>query len=582
MCGIVGYVGRKKAAEKLYNGLKKLEYRGYDSAGIAVTDGNTLSCIRRAGRIEGIADARLLTGYCGFGHTRWATHGGATDRNAHPHTYGKFTVVHNGIIENYLSLKEELLSKGHIFSSDTDSETVAHLLHCEYEKTGDFLLSVQGVLPQLKGAYALGILCCDCPEELVFVRKKSPLIVGWGEDGAYAASDIPALSDCFKIHVMPDGEIAVLRENGAEFYDFSLRKKRGKFTPNERLDSTAGKGRFPYYMLKEIYEIPTAVKRTVEAFNADTGRAFAEKVKDCTHAYVVGCGTAYHSALVGAELLEKTLKIPVVAENAGEFCYRAPLADGRTLVIAVSQSGETADTVAAVRTARKKGAVVAVITNAGYSTLAGLARFLFVTQAGVEVGVAATKTYCAQLTEFYLLAACLNGRSKVSSQRLYSLCRRAIAAGENAERWAEKIVGAKSVYFLGRGYDLATALEGSLKLREISYVQGAGYAAGELKHGSIALIDGDSVVVAVSMDERLRKKTKNAVNEVLSRGAKVLLVTNSEEEADENDILLPKCSKRYAPLLSVIPLQFLAYYTSVKKGLDPDHPRNLAKSVTVE
>lgn len=583
MCGIVAYTGKRRAAPVLYEGLCNLEYRGYDSAGIAVLNGQYLSCIRREGKIAGIADAKNLPGNCGIGHTRWATHGGAEKKNAHPHVCGKFAIVHNGIIENYAAIKSNLSDMGHIFSSDTDSEVVAHLLSERYKENGDFLQAVKETVGKLKGSFALAVLCTDFPETVVCVKQKSPLIVGMDDTGAYAASDITALGDCKKIRVLSDGEIAVLKGAAVRFFSFSLRPFSTKFLQNTLLKTEkVDKNGYAHFMLKEIHQGPESIARTVRHFNRAAATALKDKMPKFSHIYIIACGTAYHSALTGAAVLEQSLKIPVSAELAGEFCYRRPLLGKDSLVIAVSQSGETADTLAAVKLVRKKGAALAVITNVGYSSLAGLGDYLFLTQAGVEIGVAATKTYAAQLTEFYLLSAFLAGKSYASLSRIPAVCNRMLREEERLKTVAEKLADSKAVYFLGRGLDYPSALEGSLKLREVSYIAGAGYAAGELKHGSIALMDQNAVVIAVSTQRALKEKTGNAVNEVSSRGATVYTITPFSDMGGGNQILLPPCPQKYYPLVTEIPLQLLAYYTAVHRGLNPDQPRNLAKSVTVE
>jgi glucosamine--fructose-6-phosphate aminotransferase (isomerizing) len=581
MCGIVAYTGKKRAAPVLYEGLCALEYRGYDSAGIAVLNGGHLSCVRRAGRVEGIADAKELIGNCGIGHTRWATHGGAQTKNAHPHICGKFAVVHNGIIENYLSLKALLSGMGHTFSSETDSETVVHLLSESYAETGDLLQTVGAVAAKLKGSFALAILCSDFPDTVVCVREKSPLIVGADDSGAYAASDVPALCGCDRICALSDGQIALLQGERVQLFTFALTPIEGRFTPNRTVKERAEKGEFAHYMRKEIYEVPRAVEETIGAFDLSAAAALRAKMHNFTRVYIVACGTAYHSALTGESLLERALKLPVTACLAGEFCLKRPVAGRGCLVIAVSQSGETADTLSAVRAAKKRGATVAVITNSPLSSLAREGKFLFVTKAGVEVGVAATKTYAAQLTMFYLLSDFLSGR-RSSLTRMPALCRRALSCEERVKAIARRIAEAQNVYFLGRGTDLPSALEGSLKLREVSYIAGAGYAAGELKHGSIALMDENAVVVVIDTCKSLQDKTENTVNEVLSRGATVYRISSNSGMGGGNTLLLPPCPQKYAPLVSEIPLQLLAYYTAVYKGLDPDKPRHLAKSVTVE
>ncbi len=578
MCGIIAYTGRRQAAKVLYDGLTRLEYRGYDSAGIAVLNGWRLDCIKRAGRVCAIADARALAGTCGIGHTRWATHGGAEDKNAHPHVCGKFAVAHNGIIENYAALKAELSDMGHSFSSDTDSETVAHLLAASYR--GDLLDAVGRTVGKLRGSFALCILCTDFPDAVVCVRQKSPLILGRAADGVLAASDVPALGGCGEICVLADSRIALLTPAGAELYSFSLARLPCVFAPNTLRASVCDKGGYAHFMRKEIEEEGAAVVRTAASF--DEGAARRLCADGFSRVFLVGCGTAYHSALTGARLLEEGLRVPVRAELASEFCCRRPLLDRCSLVLAVSQSGETADTLAAGRLAKKYGARLAALTNAGHSSLSRLADHCFLTGAGVEVGVAATKTYAAQLAFFYAFYAFLRGQKAAYLQKFAAAHRKLLSREGEIRPLAAKLTGAQGVYFIGRGADHPSALEGSLKLREVSYLPGAGYAAGELKHGSIALMDGNTAVVAVATQKELKEKMKTSISEVRARGAFVVAVTPFDDIPADQVLSLPACPQRYYPLLTQVPLQLLAYHAAVCRGLDPDRPRHLAKSVTVE
>lgn len=583
MCGIIAYTGKRQAAGILYDGLTRLEYRGYDSAGIAVVNGLRLDYVKRAGRVSAVVDARALSGTCGVGHTRWATHGGAEDKNAHPHVCGKFAVVHNGIIENYAALKRELTDMGHSFSSDTDSETVSHLLSSFYR--GDFLSAVRQTVEKLRGSFALCVLCSDFPETIVCVRQKSPLILGRAKDGMLAASDIPALGGCREICVLSDGQIACLTPADCKLFSFSLAPLPCKFTASDLKSCVAEKKGFAHFMRKEISQEGAAVVRTARAFDeAEARRLFGcvPYAEVFSRIFLVGCGTAYHSALTGARLLEETLRIPVAAELASEFYCRKPLLGRHALVLAVSQSGETADTLAAARLAKQKGARLAVLTNAGYSSLARLSDHCFLTEAGVEVGVAATKTYAAQLAFFYALCAFLRGEKAAYLRRFPAIHKKLSEGEEQIRLLAAEIVRARGVYFIGRGADYASALEGSLKLREVSYLPGAGYAAGELKHGSIALMDGDAVVVAVATGKALKEKMRTSVCEVRSRGAKVIAVTPFDDIPADHVLALPACPQKYYPLLTQVPLQLLAYHAALCRGLDPDRPRNLAKSVTVE
>ncbi len=580
MCGIIAYTGRRQAAGVLYEGLTRLEYRGYDSAGIAVLSGQRIDCVKRAGRVSAIADVRTMPGNCGIGHTRWATHGGAEDKNAHPHVCGKFAVVHNGIIENYAQLRQELADMGHVFSSETDSETAAHLLAAHYR--GDLLEAVQRTVERLEGSFALCILCSDYPDRVVCVRQKSPLIAGMATDGMLAASDIPALGACKKIRVLSDGEIALLSPEEVRIFDFALHPVPAAFTDNAVRSVAVEKGRYAHFMRKEIGEEGRAVSDTAKGFDAGEGARLAADAGMFSRICIAACGTAYHSALTGADLLEEALRVPVTAELASEFCCRRPLLGKNTLVLAVSQSGETADTLAAGLLAKKGRARLAVLTNAGYSSLARLADYRFLTAAGVEVGVAATKTYAAQLSFFYALAAFLRGGRAAFLEKFPAEHRRLLREEGHIRRLAASVAGAQGIYFIGRGADYPSALEGSLKLREVSYLPSAGYAAGELKHGSIALMDKNAVVVAVVTQKNLKEKSKNAVCEVRSRGAKVIAVTPFPDIPADAVIQLPACPQKYYPLVSEVPLQLFAYHTALARGLDPDRPRNLAKSVTVE
>ena len=580
MCGIIAYTGKREAAPVLFEGLKKLEYRGYDSAGICTLREGQFSLVKRAGRVENIAYAASLAGRCGIGHTRWATHGEASDRNAHPHLYRRFAIVHNGVIENYAALKAELVRKGHVFASDTDSETIAHLLE-EYYR-GDFLAAVQKTAARLSGSFALCILCRDCEDTVVCVRKKSPLLVGTDGGGFYAASDLPALGDCRKVFSLSDGEIALLTGERAQLYDFSLSPRPLVFEKNASCAADTGKGAFGHYMLKEIYEIPQAVKDTAESFDYRMAESLARRAGRFSHVDIIGCGTAYHSALTGALLLEKELRLPVFALLAGEFTIRPLPPDKNTLVIAVSQSGETADTLLAARYALERGATLAVVTNVAHSSLAALADWLFLTQAGTEVAVAATKTYEAQLTEFYLLSDFFAGRKTSFLSRFARTFGETLTLLPAIKRTAQRLSSAQNVWFIGRGADYPSAVEGSLKLREVSYLSGAGYESGELKHGSLALIDERASVVAIVTQKALRQKSETAIREVRSRGARVFCVTPFADCPAQESFLLPRCPQKYYPLVAQIPLQLLAYHTALARGIDPDRPRNLAKSVTVE
>ncbi len=595
MCGIIGCTGVKCASEILYKGLEDLEYRGYDSAGIAVLEGGKIISVKKQGRVCALKRAaEQLGGTSGIGHTRWATHGRPSDENAHPHTYGAFSVVHNGIIENYAKLKEELIEEGHEFSSHTDSEVVVHLLAKYY--SGDLREAVISAVRRLKGSFALCILCAGY-EGFVAVKYRNPIIVGVGEGAIFAASDMPALCGLAEsVAVLKDGQIAFASEGKISLCDFYGRPAALTLSPIPPAARGARLGGFPHYMIKEINEIPAAVKNTVQAFAEEKcfsalSRA-AKKRGGFGDIVLCGCGTAYHSALAAAYHAEELLKIPSRAETAGEFRYRKSAAGPKTLFIAVSQSGETADTVEAARAAKEAGAYVVAVTNVPYSALTGIAHMSVPVRAGTEVCVAATKSYCGQIAALALTIASLKG-SSAYSRTLSALkgieagCAAAISdcAVESAARACASSAG---VYFIGRGIDYPVALEGSLKLKEVSYVPGEGYPAGELKHGTIALIDGGTLTIAIMTERTLGEKTASAVEQIYSRGGRAGVVYAEGcappelLERAEFAIKVPSFASCLSPIISVIPLQLIAYRTAVILGRDPDKPRNLAKSVTVE
>ena len=596
MCGIIACTGVKCAAKVLYKGLEDLEYRGYDSAGISVLSGGVISTVKRKGRVSAIKHGALaLSGGTGIGHTRWATHGRPSDANAHPHTYGKFSVVHNGIIENYADLKAELLEEGHIFFSQTDSEVVAHLLDKYY--TGDLKEAVIAAAGRLKGAFALCILCEDY-EGFVAVKYKNPIIVGRGGEGLYAASDMPALAGLAEsVAVLRDNQIAFASNGEITFCNFVGAPQSLTFSPipaGARATRLCG---FPHYMIKEINEIPAAVKNTVLAFEsegcASAIRRLLKKRGAFRDVVLCGCGTAYHSALAAAYCGEELLKIPVRAETAGEYRYRVTATCPATLFIAVSQSGETADTVEAARAAKACGAYVAAVTNVPYSALTEVADLVIPVRAGTEICVAATKSYCGQVAALLLTIAALTQSASCYKKMLAELsaaeakCAYAISHCM-VEDIARACASSSGVYFIGRGTDYPIAAEGSLKLKEVSYVPGEGYPAGELKHGTIALVDGGTLAIAIISGRQLAEKTASAIEQIYSRGGRAAVVyaegcapAGLAERADFL-VAVPCCSKFVAPIVSVIPLQLIAYRTAVILGRDPDKPRNLAKSVTVE
>ena len=588
MCGIVGYAGKGRAAPVLMEGLKRLEYRGYDSAGIAVL-GETLTVVKRKGRVEALAaEAKKLSGGLGIAHTRWATHGEPSERNAHPHRYGGVAVVHNGIIENASLLRAECEARGEVFSSETDSEVIAHLIAAAYR--GDLLQAVQKAVRRLEGSYAIAVLA-EGERVIVAARRKSPLLVGRGE-GSVLASDLPAIAPLAnEVYSLKEGGFALLTEDQVCLFDEELREWEEKPIAFGKVEGDGGKGGYPHYMRKEIAEDPAAIANSIVDLTADS-RFFDISIVLCQTYYIqiVACGTAYHSGIAAKYAIEALSRVPVEVDIASEYRYRDPIVPKGTLVIAVSQSGETADTLAAAALAKERGAKVLALTNVPYSSLTALADFVLLTHAGRETAVAATKSFCAQLASLYSLAAALaalKGRSAPSLAPFPALCEDALSRSEKVKGWARVLSRKKSVYFIGRGADYAAAIEGSLKLKEVSYLASEGYPAGELKHGTLALVGEDAPVVALLSDARLAEKTMNAVHEVRSRGARVFLITTLPSCAEgvlpeEDVLLLSACEAVFSPLCTVVPLQLLAYETAVLLGHDPDKPRNLAKSVTVE
>ncbi|MFS8611629.1 glucosamine--fructose-6-phosphate aminotransferase (isomerizing) [Planifilum fulgidum] len=608
MCGIVGYIGPKQAQGILVEGLRKLEYRGYDSAGLAVYNGETLGVCKAEGRLSEL-ERRLsrqsLPGQLGIGHTRWATHGKPSDENAHPHMdmAQRFAVVHNGIIENYLELKEELLAKGCSFRSETDTEVVAHLLADQWD--GDLVSTVRKAVRRMRGAYALAIISEFEPDKLVAVRLASPLIVGVGDGENFIASDIPAILEHTRdFYVLEDGEMAVITRD-----DVRLMKTDGEPVERETLRVdwdivTAEKGGYDHFMLKEIHEQPRAIRDTltgrVKGGQADLSREIAlspEELREIERIHFVACGTAYHAGLVGKYVIEELVRIPVEVDVASEYRYRNPILTPRTLVVVVSQSGETADTLAALREAKKAGSRVLAITNVVGSTVAREADDVFITQAGPEIAVASTKAYTSQLIAIYLLGLYLAWiRGTRSEAELAEVVKHLEGLPELAERTlqlegavrllAAEIAKKEDLFYIGRGLDYAVALEGSLKLKEITYIHSEAYTAGELKHGTLALIEEGVPVIALATQTALYDKMVSNIEEVKARGARVLgIALEGDEElhklADEV-LTIPRTLSLLTPVLTVIPLQLLAYHACVARGYDVDKPRNLAKSVTVE
>ena len=589
MCGIVGCIGRKHAAPILLDGLQKLEYRGYDSAGIALMDRGKISVFRRKGRVSELLPARSFSGEIGIGHTRWATHGAPSERNAHPHCFGKVCLVHNGILENAAALKKECEARGEVFSSDTDSEVAAHLIDRFLREEDDLLSAVFRASKLLVGSYAFAVLC-EGKEEIVCARMRSPLVVASGEEGTFAASDVLAIAAQGRMaYVLEDGEFDCLTKSGISLFDGGPRPIKREFFPLGKEEEAPEKGNFRHFMRKEISEVPEAVFRSIPDLAKIANFNLCEVLCQTKYLHIVACGTAYHSGLCMKFAAEKLARIPTEVFVASEYRYCDPIILPNTLTIAISQSGETADTLAAAELAKKMGSPLVAVTNVARSSLTRIADFVIETHAGREVAVAATKSFNAQLAVLYALSCKLAegcGFPCPDVSALPVLARETLARSGQVLGWAPYFQGARSVFFLGRGADRCAALEGSLKLKEISYLPSEGYAAGELKHGTLALVDARTPVVAIACDEALADKTMNAVHEVYARGAKVFLITPFEEltRAREvtDSVLIPRCEPAFSPMLSVIPLQMLAYYVSLALGNDPDKPRNLAKSVTVE
>ena len=608
MCGIVGYIGGNQAAPILLEGLEKLEYRGYDSAGVAVFSENGIRVAKAKGRLrvlsELIEGGKAVAGTLGIGHTRWATHGAPSDVNSHPQTSegGKFAVVHNGIIENYLYLKNHLMRRGVQFVSETDTEVVAQML--EYYDRGNILETIAKVISKVEGSYALGIISTEYPDRLFCVRKDSPMIIGVGAGENFIASDIPAiLSHTRDIYRLKDNEIAVLTRDAVEFFNPDAEPVEKTIEHIEWDIEAAEKGGYEHFMMKEICEQPKAVRDTI-APRIRNGRVVldditltAEQLKSFTKICIVACGTAYHVGVVAKYAFEELLRIPVEVDVASEFRYRKPIIDERTLMIIISQSGETADTLAALREAKRAGCRVLSIVNVVGSTIANESDDVIYTWAGPEISVASTKAYSTQLAVIYLLTLYIGeklGRLSAEEldryidelQQIPELIEKMLAHKENIQFFASRYFNAGDMYFIGRNVDYAASLEASLKLKEISYIHSEAYAAGELKHGPISLIEDGTLVIALATDGRLFDKMMSNIREVKARGAVVLgLATEDRTEiAEQTDMVfyIPKVSPFMLPSLSVIPMQLFAYYVASMKGCDIDKPRNLAKSVTVE
>ncbi len=595
MCGIVGYIGEKNASQILFNGLKRLEYRGYDSVGIAVlNEHNKIDYVKKMGRVNSI-ECKLcdLRGGVGIGHTRWATHGVPSDVNAHPHIKNKFAVVHNGIIENFKNLKKKYLNNVN-FKSETDSEVIAMLLDKFYD--GDILSTLSKVLPLLEGSFALAIMSEYFPNTLAVARHNNPLIVAKNEHESFIASDCPAFSGYAKeIYVMQDDEICLVGEDKIEFFDSNLNPIVKCSIDIEDYVNEDFSDENGFFMRKEISEIPEALKDTYTHFFKNPGlEEFKQKIKDIKKITIFGCGTAYHSGVVGKYLIESLTRIPVTVEIASEYRYQNPIMQEGELFIGVSQSGETADTLASAKMIYNLKQPLVVITNAPYSSITRYADFVFNTQAKAEIAVAATKSYCCQLETFYMLALTIMqvkwGRDisneLANFKTLFNFAKKMVEDNADVKKLANSFLDRKSVFFIGRQLDYAVALESSLKLKEVTYMHSEGYPAGELKHGTIALIDNDAVVFAIITQRDVAKKSMNAIHEVKARGATVVLLTSLSEyfNCEEVDYLisLPSIEESLMPILTVIPMQQFALEVALLKGFNPDKPRNLAKSVTVE
>ncbi len=608
MCGIVGYIGKSDGQKFVLNGLEKLEYRGYDSSGIVTVSDNRLHLTKKKGRLQVLRDEleqHPLRGHLALGHTRWATHGAPSDVNAHPHTDEKseFAIVHNGIIENYMELKHDLQEKGHHFLSDTDTEVIAHLL-AEYD-TGNLLDTVYEVKKHLQGAYALGIVSKNEPDTLIAVRKESPLIIGVGKEENFIASDIPAILEHTRdVYFIENGEVVVLTKDNVTIFDENRNLVTREVKHIDWDMSVATKAGYPHFMLKEIHEQPQAIRDTVKHRLQQDGTVSLgdvawtkELLQDIHKIYIVACGTAYNAGRVGKVALERLTGIPVETDLASEFRYRDPFVNEHTLLILVSQSGETADTLAALREGKRKGARIFSVTNVIGSSIARESDDVFYTWAGPEIAVASTKAYTTQLVAFYLIAmnmALLLG--KMERSEYDSLLTEILALSDKIElmlkkesdikQIADSIKDKNAVFYLGRNMDYNSAMEGALKLKEISYIFTEAFAAGELKHGTIALIEEGTPVITIATQTALLDKTFSNMQEVKARGAHLIAFTRESatticNEADVT-VTIPECPDLLMPVVSIVPAQLLAYYTSVLKGNDVDKPRNLAKSVTVE
>lgn len=611
MCGIVGYIGTKKATPILINGLLRLEYRGYDSAGISTIENDGLSVMKDKGRVKNLYDLPGiddLEGTIGIAHTRWATHGKPSKENSHPHQDNSksFSVVHNGIIENYNELRKFLTDNGYTFYSQTDTEVIPNLIHYYYSKDTNndderILRAVQCAVKDLKGSFAIEVISKYDKDHMIIVRKDSPLVIGTNEDENYISSDIPAiLSFTRDFYLLNDYEFVVLSRNSATFYDKELNKINKDKKTIEWNASAAEKDGYEDYMLKEIHEQPTAIRETIGSrLSENTKIEFdelnftKEYISSLNKIYIVACGTAMHAGLAGKNAIEKICKIPTEVDIASEFRYRDPIIDNKTLCIFISQSGETADTIAALKLSKANGAKTLAVTNVIGSSITREADYSIYTHAGPEIAVASTKAYTSQVVLLNILALyfaqILENCEKINDYKkdiidLPKKIEETLNACNNIENFAKEVYQEHDVFFLGRGIDETVAKEGSLKLKEISYIHSESYAAGELKHGPIALIENGITVISIMTDSKLVEKTVSNIQEVITRGAKTMVVTNQnvDQKMFDKTIVIPDTNPFISPILSVIPLQLFAYYIAKEKGLDVDKPRNLAKSVTVE
>lgn len=608
MCGIVGYVGKSDCVNFILDGLSHLEYRGYDSAGIAVfdKDDKNISIIKKCGKLnklsEYIKTSHCPHGSCGIGHTRWATHGKPSDNNSHPHHHGNVTLVHNGIIENYLQIKNFLIEKNYTFKTETDSEVVSALLDFLYN--GNPIETIIEAAKKIEGSYALGILFSDQPNKIYAIRQNSPLIIGVSDNGNFIASDVPAIiKHTNKYILLEHKEIAVLSENSLKILDFNKNEIDKKISYVDWNISAAEKNGFDHFMLKEIYEQPDAIKRCINPrfVNEDLELGIKnlpdEQLGSFKKIHIVACGTAMHAGMIGKYIIEHFARIPVEVDIASEFRYRNPIVSKNDLVIIISQSGETADSLAALRLAKSKGVFTLAIVNVVGSSIAREADSVFYTWAGPEISVASTKAFAVQMASMYLLAIKMGKISNnLSPEKYKNLCQtlksipnkieQVIEKNEEILKFSKIFYESKDIFFIGRGVDYCISLEGSLKLKELSYIHSEAYAAGELKHGPISLIEDDTPVIAISTQSDLYAKTISNIKEVKARGAKVLLLCNENAQVDESltDLIvrIPESTDIFSPLYSIVPLQLFAYHTAVLRGCDVDKPRNLAKSVTVE